>query len=184
MADLLERYVKKCILLIIFALSFIYCGCAKERNFGPNDSQETVIKTMKINKWKLLDEENFELKEIQKRIQENKQMFSGVWTFTKCDDDYSMFYGFKSGYVIFDFCAGYIRTIIIYVSASSETITLQRTNFINKNKLIFFEKKDNEFIYLDSKGNSYSFEKIDESMWVVKYKVKDENLYYNRKLRK
>ena len=66
---------------------------------------------------------------------------------------------------------------------SPETINLQKTNFIKNKKLTFLEEKNNDILFLDSEGNIYIFREMDESFLYVSYIVKNENLYYERKLK-
>ncbi|MDY6191043.1 MAG: hypothetical protein SPH83_11185 [Treponema sp.] len=83
----------------------------------------------------------------------------------------------------YEFLAGYLSRITFSVKASPETINLQKTNFIKNKKLTFLEEKNNDILFLDSEGNIYIFREMDESFLYVRYIVKNENLYYERKLK-
>ena len=82
-----------------------------------------------------------------------------------------------------NFLQGYLSRITFSVKASPETINLQKTNFIKNKKLTFLEEKNNDILFLDSEGNIYIFREMDESFLYVSYIVKNENLYYERKLK-
>ena len=165
-------------------LNFLLYLCfAKEKIFSSNDTQETIIKIMKKEHWNLVEEKMNGLDYVNKSIKENKNKFSAIWNFEKFDDKYSMFYGFKCNDVSFEFLAGYLSRITFSVKASPETINLQKTNFIKNKKLTFLEEKNNDILFLDSEGNIYIFREMDESFLYVSYIVKNENLYYERKLK-
>ena len=138
---------------------------------------------MKKEHWNLVEEKMNGLDYVNKSIKENKNKFSAIWNFEKFDDKYSMFYGFKCNDVSFEFLAGYLSRITFSVKASPETINLQKTNFIKNKKLTFLEEKNNDILFLDSEGNIYIFREMDESFLYISYIVKNENLYYERKLK-
>ena len=178
-----KEKMKKKILLIYLIFCSICCCFAKEKIFSSNDTQETIIKIMKKEHWNLVEEKMNGLDYVNKSIKENKNKFSAIWNFEKFDDKYSMFYGFKCNDVSFEFLAGYLSRITFSVKASPETINLQKTNFIKNKKLTFLEEKNNDILFLDSEGNIYIFREMDESFLYVSYIVKNENLYYERKLK-
>ena len=182
-ADGGKEKMKKKILLIYLIFCSICCCFAKEKIFSSNDTQETIIKIMKKEHWNLVEEKMNGLDYVNKSIKENKNKFSAIWNFEKFDDKYSMFYGFKCNDVSFEFLAGYLSRITFSVKASPETINLQKTNFIKNKKLTFLEEKNNDILFLHSEGNIYIFREMDESFLYVSYIVKNENLYYERKLK-
>ena len=175
--------MKKNFLLMLFTFCSICCF-AKEKIFTSNDTQETVIKKMKKENWNFVEEKMNGLDYVNNTIKENKNKFSAIWNFEKFDDESSMFYGFKCNDVSFELCAGYISRITFSVKASPETIKLQKTDFIKNNKLTFLEEKNNDILFLDSEGNIYVFSEMNETSLYISYKVKNENLYYERKLKK